>query len=105
MPRICCTLSPRPPSTVPSIHATAYPRLKVSATACDLIEVSPPACEEVALATRSVAHLHFRRFVVWSLPVTERTQRGRDTMTVTGKGAQFSPERMRMGVRWSAADP
>jgi hypothetical protein len=85
---------------MPSIHETAYPRLKATVTACDLIEVSTPTLEKVALATSSVAHLHFRRIVVWSLPVTELTQRGRDTMTVSCKGAHDPPAIVLMGVRW-----
>src|SRR5712691_10601592 len=36
---------------VPSIHDTAYPRLKASITARDLAEISTPTREEQALAT------------------------------------------------------
>src|SRR5262245_47088099 len=53
----------------------------------------------------SVAKLHWRRCVLWSLPVTYGTQRGRVTMAISFKGAHFPPDSILMRVRWSVAYP
>src|SRR5262245_19068468 len=53
----------------------------------------------------SVAKLHWRRCVLWSLPVTYGTQRGRVTMAISFKGAQFPLDSILMGVRWYVAYP
>jgi hypothetical protein len=67
-----------------------------------------PASGPISMASADVgfvAKLYLRRFVLWSLPVTYRAQRGRATMAISFKGAHFPPEIILMGVRWYVAYP
>src|SRR6266581_4007111 len=52
-----------------------------------------------------VANIHWRRFVVWSLPVTRSLKRRRAMMAVSFKGAHFPKDIILMGVRWYVAYP
>src|SRR5262245_31484618 len=55
--------------------------------------------------TGFVANIYWRRFVLWSLPVTHGTKRRRATMAVSFKGAHFPKDIILMGVRWYVAYP
>src|SRR5215471_18459447 len=52
-----------------------------------------------------VANFHWRRFVVWSLPVTRSLKRRRAMRAVSFKGAHFPKDIILMGVRWYVAYP
>src|SRR5262245_39984945 len=64
-----------------------------------------PWPERSGLVWGVVANFHWRRVVVWSLPVTRSIKRRRALMAVSFKGARFPKDIILMGGRWYVAYP